>query len=337
MFFRFSLSFAIHKNQLEQVFSNLKRKVNQPGGEEQISESLRGYKWEDLLVPSYLQLELPFNQIAYEYCDSGKYLYLHEVKGLPEIETLPRVRGRLIDSSLMELIKNTISYLKQKHNPHNLMINSFLESQKHTLLGKVGSKLDRSSFIVPSEKIKIYRVCESIINFEISLIESRIQYHVAKTIRTDMNSLIAHSLPVLINDVLSVKDMGFSAQMTPDFVFNGDVVVGEFKGFKRDMDDKAYRIAMAGYAMAYEKSHHVDVDVSCVLFLDLENTKETPLYDLDVFVVTDEYRKLFITKRDKMLNIVYKKIDPGLASKCPASCPYLTECNPSSGNIDNSK
>ena len=79
------------------------------------------------------------------------------------------------------------------------------------------------------------------------------------------------------------------------------------------------------------------VDVGCVLFLNLDQTNETPVYEIDAFVTSDELRKAFVVKRETMANIVYKKIKPNLATKCPQSCAYLNECKPGPERIDTTK
>jgi len=330
------VSFALHKDQLEGVFKLLKQKVNVPNGEV-ISDELRGYNWRDLLVPSYLQLDLPFNQIAYQYCDSGRYLYLNKVLNIKAENSMERVRGRLLDSSIMKIIKNTIDFVNSRTDPNDLKIHSFLNSQKEDGLESVQKNLDKYDFIDYPSKTRIFRYCESLITFEISLIATRLQYYVSKTNDIQKDALISHALPIIIDDRLSVRDMGFSSKMTPDFVFTEQSVVGEFKGFKRDLSDNAYRIAVTGYAMAYEKTHRQNVDLGCVLFLNLSETKETPIYELDVFITSDEYRKAFVTKRDQLFNMINKQKEPGLASKCPQSCVYLKHCNPDESRIDKSK
>ena len=330
------MSFVLHVNQLEQIFPNLKEKVN-TSQEETISDELRGYNWKDLIVPNYHQLDLPFNQIAYQYCDSGRYLYLNQVSKIAETDNLQRARGKFLDSSIMQIIKNTVNHLKTVSNPQRLNIHSFLQSQKQDRMSKNKTRLNALTFLTGTQRDEILKLCEKLIDFEIALITTRIQYQISRINSSDMNSIIAHALPILIDDVLSVRDMGFSPKMTPDFIFTEDTVVGEFKGFKRDINDKAYRIAVTGYALAYEKTYHKKVDVGCVLFLNLEQTNETPVYEIDAFVTSDELRKAFIVKRETMTNIVYKKIEPNLATKCPQSCAYLNVCNPGEDKIDKSK
>jgi CRISPR-associated protein Cas4/Csa1 subtype I-A len=197
--------------------------------------------------------------------------------------------------------------------------------------------MEEYDFLKSHEKTNINEYCKSILYFEYGLIVSRIQYEIAKTRGISKTSLISHSLPILVEDKLTVRDMGFSDTMTPDFIFTKYEAVGEFKGFKRNVADQSYRVAVTGYALAYEKSHHTKVDVGCVLFLDLEKTKETPLFELDVFVINDELRRAFLLKRNTSLEIVYKQIEPKLATKCPRSCPFLEFCKPESDNIDESK
>jgi CRISPR-associated protein Csa1 len=46
----------------------------------------------------------------------------------------------------------------------------------------------------------------------------------------------------------------------------------------------------------------------------------------EYFFISDELRSWWVEERDKKLEIVAQKKDPGIATKCPEDCIYWNEC-----------
>lgn len=317
--------------QLEMIFTNTRKRVNKPDGDS-ISDEFRGYSWHDLIVPIELRLDLPFNMVAYKYCDSGRYLYFKKILKLPDPKNYERLRGDYLDSALLGMITDTAKYLNMMDNPQCMNIHSFLHELGSRKLRKAAKELEKEKILTEQQKAEIFRLVRSVLEFECCMMAARIQYLVAKTRDVTISSLHNLAIPILVENRITARDMGISEKMTPDFVF-APCVLGDFKSTKFDSNNLSYRIAVTGYALAYEKTNHADVDVGCILHLDVDRTRETPLYELDAFVIKDEYRKAFITQRNMMLSMVHAGKDPGLASKCPSNCPFLKHCNPPAERI----
>jgi CRISPR-associated protein Csa1 len=81
-----------------------------------------------------------------------------------------------------------------------------------------------------------------------------------------------------------------------------------------------------GYALVFESVHEVPVDVCCIVYLSIENERITVRKDL--FFANDELRQWWIEERDKKLEIVGERKDPGKPerSQCGEDCMYFNVC-----------
>ncbi|AJW71061.1 hypothetical protein NADRNF5_1375 [Nitrosopumilus adriaticus] len=196
----------------------------------------------------------------------------------------------------------------------------------------------------PSNKLKqkeikeILKDCDSVLEFESNQLSSRIHYFISRNESITKSSLIQHSVPIVLNEeIKEAKAMGFADKITPDFVFHKEKAIGDMKTYQFDQKDQSYKLAITGYALAYEKQHNEDIDCGFILYCLPHKNRFTPLFELEVFPISDVLRKNFIEKRNRLAQMVYKKIKPNLATKCPESCPYLSKCAPGKSRIDKNK
>lgn len=333
------MSFLLEQNLIENSFKHTRELVS--AGKENISSQYRGQNWPDVPVPEYWRLDLPFNQIAYDYCSTGRYLFLNRVKKIPTNPSFSSVLGKATDSALLGILKSSITYFSETKVSEN-SIYSYLHEQKKSLLFEIDKELTKQDKYISINEFKtILSICDKIISYEISSIATRVRYHISKSQQISKDTLRQKVVPLVIEPQISAPDLGFSDLMTPDFFYPEEKAIGDFKSFKYDKNDKAYKIAIAGYALAYEYTENKDVDLGFVLHLDSLNKRHVPIFHLDVFVVNDNLRKLFIQKRNARLNMISAAIqgllahEPGLPKACPRSCPYITTCEPR--NIDENK
>jgi CRISPR-associated protein Csa1 len=120
-----------------------------------------------------------------------------------------------------------------------------------------------------------------------------------------LDSLVNSAVPVLLEHNISFPEMGFSGDMTPDFVYPQFSAVGELK---TGVQSLSHRIAVTGYALAYEKQHNQDVNFGVLLYLDVQDFK-APLYKIDAFTISDVYRRLFVEYRNDKFAYAKKEIE----------------------------
>lgn len=115
-----------------------------------------------------------------------------------------------------------------------------------------------------------------------------------------------------------------SKQLSIDAItLPGEVIVFDVKtGMEKDF----HKLAVVGYAMVFESVKKVPVNIGCLLYPKFEKGKEIPLIKCKAFPLSDRLRKEFIWERNRKIEIVLSKRDPGKAHRCPESCLFYEKC-----------
>jgi len=138
----------------------------------------------------------------------------------------------------------------------------------------------------------------------------------------DEFQLIAIALPFLVEHKLDGTLLGLSGTLSVDcydylrhIIF--DVKVG---GPNRDF----YRLYPTGYALVFESLYETPVDVGCSILVNFRNNRV--IVNRDIFFINDDLRNWWIEERDRKLEIVVQRKDPGRASECPTNCMFSEVC-----------
>ncbi len=133
----------------------------------------------------------------------------------------------------------------------------------------------------------------------------------------------------------NAKILGISSPSTPDFVIPGLSAIGDIKtGFEfKDY----YRLAAAGYALAYENQKGAGNDINLgLIYYFPTRKKDISFAHLYIFVIDDTLRQEFLDRRDEALLVVKKAKDtppnvPVLVEreKHCMNCKYMSECDKS--------
>ena len=149
-------------------------------------------------------------------------------------------------------------------------------------------------------------------------------YHEARAshpFATDLD-ILATAVPFLVEHKLSGSLLGLSGTMSVDcydylrhIVF--DVKVG---GQRRDF----YRLYPTGYALVIESLYEIPVDVGCSILVNFRDDRV--IIDKDIFFISDDLRNWWLEERDRKLELIAQRRDPGKSKECPASCIFLGVC-----------
>lgn len=131
------------------------------------------------------------------------------------------------------------------------------------------------------------------------------------------------------------KILGISSPSTPDFVIPKISVIGDIKTgieFKHH-----FRLAVAGYALAYENQFKKDMNLGIVYFFPTRQ-KDISFARLHIFVIDDVLRRDFLEMRNEALATILasQKHNLNFASidECrDLSCKFIDEC----GKLRNKK
>ena len=328
------MSSILQIGDIEKKFEIARNKIGKKDGEK-ISEKYRGNKWRSVEPEPHLSQNLPFGPVAYGYCDSGRYLYIKKVLGRSDTtrNAAARIRGRIIHDNMMKFLDKARKQVETASNLKNLDMHKNLNRIKNALLLTIKKQLETDS-VDPSLISKILDDCKKIFSYESIQISSRIHYFISRNDSITSSALIEHALPLVMNEeIRESQNMGFSEKITPDFRLSKERAIGDMKTYRTNPTDESYKIAMTGYALAYEKQYGEKIDLGFIFTCIVDTNRDTPFFDLDVFVIDDILRQNFIDQRNRMAQIVYEKKEPPLASSCPKSCAYLRYCNPPASQI----
>ena len=140
---------------------------------------------------------------------------------------------------------------------------------------------------------------------------------------TEMD-LMGTAVPFLVEHKLSGELLGLSDILSVDCFDYLRTIMFDLKvtSFQEDW----HRLYSLGYALVFESIHEVPVDICCTVYLNIENGKISVQKDL--FFANDELRQWWLEERDKKLEIVAERRDPGKPerSQCKEYCQYYKVC-----------
>lgn len=138
----------------------------------------------------------------------------------------------------------------------------------------------------------------------------------------DDPQLLAIALPFLVEHKLNGSLLGLSGTLSVDcydylrhIVF--DIKIG---GEPKDF----YRLYPTGYALVFESLYEVPIDVGCSVHVGFRDGRVAVRRDL--FFINDDLRNWWIEERDRKLELVAQRRDPGKATNCPSSCMFSEVC-----------
>lgn len=314
------MSYAITLFEKEHSIEML-RKNTAAGNPDAIIEGLRGWNWSDVLSPS--ELRVPFNAISYNYCPTRRDLYLNHKKQ-PRRETFETIAGRVVDAA----VKIPITSMKQmilSKSRGELKVIEYLSSRL-SLREEILKERDKfSSSISLYEGLKMEAWVDKILDYELSNWFGRLNYWMSHSKSLGKEKLARMVIPFELDHPMEVEKMGYSNQITPDFLLPTLGTIGELKTGKRN---SAFRIAVTGYALAYELLTSEPIDVGFVLYYGLGDSN-FPDFEVDAFSISNELRKGHIQYRNEGLEILKKEGPPDLADEeiCK-KCIFYYECWP---------
>lgn len=136
--------------------------------------------------------------------------------------------------------------------------------------------------------------------------------------------LLGTAVPFLVEHKLSGELLGLSDILSVDCFDYLRTIMFDLK--VTSVKEDWHRLYSLGYALVFESIHEVPVDICCTVYLNVENGKISVQKDL--FFANDELRQLWLEERDRKLEIVAERKDPGKPdqSLCKEYCQYYNVC-----------
>ena len=280
------------------------RKLHPIRARDPVPEELRGWSYHTPPVRPRAYLGLSMWEAAYRYCDSKRDLYLKRVvKAKGDYDKPQLSYGNSIHRVVARASRDARSVLMDAYDPVDVLTKLLSES-KAVAEEICGSSSGYSEFCA-----KLYRYL--ILMWSAEIVKARISYG------GDALGWIPWISEVRVDGTA----IGLSDRLSIDAIMDLSLIL-EIKTGQRQY---FHKLALAGYALAVESSLEIPIDYGALIYVNGFSQNE-PEIRVETIYISPDLRKEFIDQRDEAIDIVITGSDPGLASNCPQSCPFLEIC-----------
>lgn len=293
---------------------------------------LRGYRASTWVPPEYQfnGVALAVNQLAYSACKSYRDLYFERVQGIPRPQTWPRVVGRAVDAIYKQVHEVARQYCHSTRAKDFDLV-EFLAQEGPGLVEQVLREELRDIDSIQPEppslrnQTRLRRALEKIVRFEARQISFTIEREMARILNQRPGEIFDQHFDFNVQFNVESRKLGFASPSTADFFYHqvvlGDIKVGEWQSY--------YDYTMVAYALAYEEEQGVDMDPGAILLVQCPPRRVPSHQGSRIQFLDDARRKRFLITRDRKLEIIANRIDPGRAEReedCDRKCPYWERC-----------
>lgn len=269
-----------------------------------MSKDLRGWNWhQPPLKPYFNDVKLPMYDASSKYCPTNRDVYLRNIEKVHGV-----VSGRMALGKLMHgLVSNSLQAFLQRRNV------SFEDWWKTIRWGEISESPENVKGCCAEAWKFMQKMCEA----KYAEVSSRQPYG------SELD-LMASAVPFLIEHKISGELLGLSGILSLDCYDYLRAIMFDLKVTGKPED--WHRLYSVGYALVFESVHEVPVDVCCTVYLSFDNGRLS--VNKDLFFASDELRNWWVEERDKKLEIVAEKKDPGKPerSQCKDYCPFFGSC-----------
>jgi CRISPR/Cas system-associated exonuclease Cas4 (RecB family) len=244
--------------------------------------------------------------------------------------TWERYQGRVIDEIYKQIHKKCENYCSSSRLANFDLYNHLLTNQE-ALLAKAkrkhADKLQQiESFLTDSQIQQFDKGLRKLIRFEAKITSAFINFEISRLESSNPRRLFSEYFDFNTDLPLTARKQGFTDPASPDFVYRhkiiGDIKFGKWQSF--------FEYTVLAYALAYEAHTEDKMDYGAILPVELPSNRPVPThYQVGIIYLGDKLRKRFIALRDRKLQIVEEKRDPGIPEKksyCDQKCPFLSHC-----------
>lgn len=280
-----------------------------------VHPELRGWNWDRPPLTPIYDLRLGVYEVAGQYCDSGRDLYLRRVAAIRQPPNTAMIEGKVLHTAIAALILEA----KRAIYAHGT-------DCMEALLALEKAELD--SLVPPDGSAEVRQKAMLLWSFEHRRVVARVQEVLAHQPHIGPDGLAALALPVVVEQKLDGRFLGLSPHLSADaFVFSEPMIIDIKFGQQHDF----HRLTSTGYALVMESLYETPIDVGCIVYPSFQG--RSVQIARDFHLVDDELRQWFIEARDERMRLVAEELDPGLARECYERCPYWSTCHPSGSPV----
>jgi len=270
-----------------------------------VSAELRGWNWHQPPLKPYYDEQIPMYLASSKYCPTSRDVFLVQVK---KIRPPPNP-----DVSMGIALHRAVSD----------SLHAFVDSRDVSFQEWWAKNLPREAM---GDLELLRRRAEKVWNYVQEECKARHQRISADQPFASDRDLMASAVPFLFEHKISGQLLGLSGILSLDCYDYLRGVMFDMKVETRpeSKPEDWHRISPVGYSLVFESVNEVPVDICCVLYLGFMGDRI--VIKKDLFFANDDLRSWWVEERDKKLEIVGQRKDPGVANACPPTCIYLREC-----------
>jgi CRISPR-associated protein Csa1 len=269
-----------------------------------VSKELRGWNWhQPPLKPYFDDVKLPMYQVSSKYCPTSRDIYLRNVEKKFCPASVRMAMGKLFHNIVSDCLQN----VRQRRN---LTFDTWQQTVKWKEIG------EKSELVVDT--------CRQVWDFTYKMCDAQLAEVACRQPYANELDIVSTAIPFLVEHKLSGELLGLSDVLSVDCFDYLRTIMFDLK--VTSVKEDWHRLYSLGYALVFESIHEVPVDICCTVYLTVENGKISVQKDL--FFASDELRQWWLEERDKKLEIVAYRKDPGKpeCSQCNAYCQYYEVC-----------
>ena len=269
-----------------------------------VSKELRGWNWhQPPLKPYFDNVKLPMYEVSSKYCPTNRDVYLRHVEKMYPVPNPRMALGKLFHGVVSDSLQ---AFLQRQ----SLSFESWWQKIKWQEISEKPENI-----IEPCRKV--WEFMQKMCDAKLAEVSSR-QIHASEL------DLMASAVPFLIEHKISGELLGLSDVLSVDCFDHLRAIMFDLK--MASSKEEWHRLYPVGYALVFESVHEVPVDICCTVYLTVDNGKIS--IQKDLFFANDELRQWWIEERDKKLEIVAERKDPGKPerSQCKEYCQYYSAC-----------
>lgn len=291
-----------------------------------VDESLRGWNWDKAPVePPYDTIKLGVYEVAGQYCESGRDVFVRRIDGIKGTPSKDMVRGLVYHHAIADEISIAKTYMYKQGilgaaDLYEHLV-AITEEKFTTYMLAHGELLKEAAFLEGEiEEVKM-NLCK-LWTYEALQMSSSVKTILSKQPRIGIDALVNTAIPVIVEQKIDGNALGLSTHLSVDaFSFDSiilDLKTGEEKEF--------HKLSTTGYALVYESIFEYPINVGCIVYVNFYNNSPVPIIKRVPHLIDEPLRREFLEARDVKMKMIYDKRDPGLPRKCYSKCQFLKYC-----------
>jgi len=269
-----------------------------------VSKELRGWSWyQPPLKPYHDNVKLPMYAVSSKYCPTDRDVYLRSVEKASPTPGAKVALGKILHGVVSDSLRG---FLQRRSMDFEAWWQTIRWSE------------------IPEKPENVREPSRKVWEFMSKMCEARLAEVSSRQPYASEQDLMASAVPLLIEHKISGELLGLSGILSLDCYDYLRAIMFDLKIASRPQD--WHRLSPVGYALVFESVHEVPVDVCCIVYLNIE--KDKIIVRKDLFFANDELRQWWIEERDKKLEVVAERKDPGKPerSQCEEDCMYFNVC-----------